>query len=321
METPAYKRRRTGELRTQDMPPLASGRPICDTLELSILPSPVPHAAIKSQLLSLPGYRVHFYHDNRNVIYAQFQTSGHAERAKTILDLHRTMEMTWDNIHIDFAERSLNMSAFDLDARYGRMDINDESSSRALDDERVPTMDQLIPNADVPHYVYPHGDVPYQHERELGRGNYAIVDSVRTRHNLVSWHGYPPNLARKVVRVPKIQTVDDMMEEVRIVNKLRHQHIIIVLETYEEERRKQWEKRTFGIIMHPIADCNLKELLEMIDSGDEPDEMFRDNFERWFGCLASGLAYIHSCRIRHKDIKPANILIKDEQVLFSDFGI
>ena len=42
----------------------------------------------------------------------------------------------------------------------------------------------------------------------------------------------------------------------------------------------------------------------------------------WFGCLASGLEYIHSNYIRHADIKPANILVSSSSgILFADFGI
>lgn len=41
----------------------------------------------------------------------------------------------------------------------------------------------------------------------------------------------------------------------------------------------------------------------------------------WFGCLASGLAYLHSNKIRHKDIKPTNILVRYGCVFLSDFGV
>jgi serine/threonine protein kinase len=40
-----------------------------------------------------------------------------------------------------------------------------------------------------------------------------------------------------------------------------------------------------------------------------------------FGCLAAGLEYLHSTKVRHKDIKPENILVHGETVLYTDFGI
>ena len=44
---------------------------------------------------------------------------------------------------------------------------------------------------------------------------------------------------------------------------------------------------------------------------------------RFFGCLCKALNYLHkTCNIRHKDIKPANILIDESgSVLITDFGI
>ncbi|KAF2117605.1 kinase-like domain-containing protein, partial [Lophiotrema nucula] len=37
--------------------------------------------------------------------------------------------------------------------------------------------------------------------------------------------------------------------------------------------------------------------------------------------LSSALAYIHSQRIRHADVKPANILLRGQDLFISDFGI
>jgi serine/threonine protein kinase len=42
---------------------------------------------------------------------------------------------------------------------------------------------------------------------------------------------------------------------------------------------------------------------------------------RSFGCLATALAYLHEKQVRHKDIKPGNILLSEGRVYLCDFGI
>ncbi|KAH6662804.1 kinase-like domain-containing protein, partial [Halenospora varia] len=41
----------------------------------------------------------------------------------------------------------------------------------------------------------------------------------------------------------------------------------------------------------------------------------------FFGCLCSDLAYLHPNTCRYKDLKPGNILLKNNTVLITDFGI
>jgi serine/threonine protein kinase len=41
---------------------------------------------------------------------------------------------------------------------------------------------------------------------------------------------------------------------------------------------------------------------------------------KWFLCLSNALAFIHFKGVRHKDIKPRNILVKGEEIVFADFG-
>jgi serine/threonine protein kinase len=42
--------------------------------------------------------------------------------------------------------------------------------------------------------------------------------------------------------------------------------------------------------------------------------------KKWFGCLASALAYMHGQGIRHQDIKPSNIIHRTGDVYFTDFS-
>jgi serine/threonine protein kinase len=57
--------------------------------------------------------------------------------------------------------------------------------------------------------------------------------------------------------------------------------------------------RYLGILMSPVADCNLEEYLR----GPLTDNK-RSLLSTSFGCLVAALKYLHQISIRHKDIKP-----------------
>lgn len=67
--------------------------------------------------------------------------------------------------------------------------------------------------------------------------------------------------------------------------------------------------------------------VELADGGSLRDQMRRqmtDQHKRWLirqlGCIAVGIEYLHQHPMRHRDIKPMNILVHQGSVKISDFG-
>jgi serine/threonine protein kinase len=111
------------------------------------------------------------------------------------------------------------------------------------------------------------------------------------------------------------------LNEIKATSKVEHQHIIRVILTYEV-RAEPGERQEFGIVMTPVAEENLKEFLARYDDPRITlPGVSKERLQRWFWCLSSGLAYIHSKPVRHGDVKPSNILIKNGSVFYADFAI
>lgn len=67
----------------------------------------------------------------------------------------------------------------------------------------------------------------------------------------------------------------------------------------------------------PVAECNLQQFLNKPSL--TPNEL--SLIRQFFGCITSGVAYIHRNTCRHKDITPRNILVNRGVVYITDFGL
>lgn len=156
----------------------------------------------------------------------------------------------------------------------------------------------------------------YEHRRFLGEGN-STVDEVTHRGSKLD-----RTYARKRFVLPASASqaaARAVQNEIAVMSNLRHEHIVRLVSTY------LWEQEDlFYLIMLPVADLDLKSLLRRTDRLRGSSEERRDNcrhMRRWPNCLFNALGYMHSKGIRHKDIKPGNILIKNGDVVLTDFGI
>jgi serine/threonine protein kinase len=150
-------------------------------------------------------------------------------------------------------------------------------------------------------------EVPLKKIGELGKGGYGYVDRVVST---ISHREYARKLIPRGRTFKKDkQVLKDFTKELSNLKRLSHKHLVELVGSYTDSR-------FVVILMLPVADTNLQMFLERTDL----DEKSRSFLRPFFGCLTSALCYLHDNRIRHKDIKPSNILIKGDQVYFTDFG-
>ncbi|KAF2008101.1 kinase-like protein [Amniculicola lignicola CBS 123094] len=158
--------------------------------------------------------------------------------------------------------------------------------------------------------------LPFVLVKNLGHGASAIVEMVQDTNNGRLY-------ARKVFRNLHARRAGEAKQtfqnELRAMRRLKpHPHIIQVFATYITQRE-------LALLLTPVADAgDLAAFLQLyrdMDSLDRERESRKAILWRAYGCLASGLAFIHQQTIRHKDIKPQNILIHQGRVIFTDFGI
>ncbi|KAI1135465.1 kinase-like protein [Hypoxylon sp. FL0543] len=109
-------------------------------------------------------------------------------------------------------------------------------------------------------------------------------------------------------------------KEISIMSRLRHHHIVEFCGSHYIENTM-----TIGLVLYPVAQMDLWEFLwnaagkRRLKSAPQPDDIY-GNMCRWPVCLFHAVEYIHSNGIRHKDIKPSNILLAGDRIYLTDFG-
>lgn len=145
---------------------------------------------------------------------------------------------------------------------------------------------------------------PYEVIEQLGRGGMSIV-----------YRAYQPSMKREVaVKVLKTSLVDepDFMErfsrEVEVIARLEHPHILPVIDYGESDEN-------IYLVMRLVRGGSLADRLKQ-------GYLASEEANRILQQVASALDYAHRQRVIHRDLKPGNILLdQDDNIYLTDFGI
>jgi serine/threonine protein kinase len=145
----------------------------------------------------------------------------------------------------------------------------------------------------------------YKIKSELGRGGFAAVYNAEEQDP-----GAGKSVAVKVVK-SKMSSVlqTKFVVELRIHSKMRHRHIV-------EFRRAFTADNLTYIVLDLCENGTLKDMLQYRSTLTSPE------IRRLILQVCSGLSYIHSRSVIHRDLKLANILLDNEMnPMLSDFGL
>jgi serine/threonine protein kinase len=143
-------------------------------------------------------------------------------------------------------------------------------------------------------------------------GQYKLVEKIGAGGLAVVYKAYQPNLERwiavKILHYKEKDALIRFQREAQAIARLRHRNIVILYEYGEENN---WP----FIAMEYIEGGTLANRL----SGQPMDWVKATNLAI---AIADALACAHKVRIVHRDVKPTNILMaQDDWPLLADFGL
>jgi tetratricopeptide (TPR) repeat protein len=163
-------------------------------------------------------------------------------------------------------------------------------------------------------YFHEHEPLPLEMKGILGSGGFGQVDRALS---IISFREYAlKRVSRSAVFSGRTkedirrraECVKRFIAEIGALKRLKHHHVVEFVGSYTDPKY-------MGLIMSPIADMDLSTYLARANTARYTE------LRTFFGCLARALEFLHEQGIRHKDIKPSNILVHGGNVLFTDFGL
>ncbi|KAK3941591.1 kinase-like domain-containing protein [Diplogelasinospora grovesii] len=196
---------------------------------------------------------------------------------------------------------------------------------------------------------------PFQSQGALGESGSTTVYKVTCpEEKRLSVNGYKRPLALKIIYCkedkrppgPDSGVRKKALQEVRNMAAVRHPHIVVYVASFEDccirnykaaksvkqnkskatatHMDQRISRHILGIAMYPPGLYNLRSFMDEITMYPQDDGWEIAYMHNYFGCLAQAVAYLHTSRvqIRHKDIKPENIVIDEFGcAILTDFGL
>jgi serine/threonine protein kinase len=156
-----------------------------------------------------------------------------------------------------------------------------------------------------------YNEAPWARRRVVGRGNFGkarLLENEDTGELVVCKEAKLDGSEEA-----RRKQSSDWSKEVELHSKLCHPHIIGYRGSFQQSDM-------FCIVMDYAAGGTLDGRIAQQKEAGEP--FCADMILRWLAEMASALEHMHSHRVLHRDMKPANVLLSTEgEIKLADFGV
>ena len=156
-----------------------------------------------------------------------------------------------------------------------------------------------------------YSEAPWVRTRVVGRGNFGkarLLENEDTGELVVSKEAKLDGSEEA-----RRKQSSDWSKEVELHSKLYHPHIIGYRGSFQQNDM-------FCIVMDYAAGGTLDGRIVQQKEAGEP--FCAEMILRWLAEMASALEHMHSHRVLHRDMKPANVLLSAEgEIKLADFGV
>ena len=133
----------------------------------------------------------------------------------------------------------------------------------------------------------------------IGKGSFSTV--YKAQHKISQ-----ENIAIKVISLKLLEKYKErILAELSIIKKLDHDNILSFKEIYQSTNNIY--------ILSELCDGTLTKIIKTF-------YMSENEIHKVFKQIIQGIKYLYDNKIFHRDIKPDNILIKDDKIKIADFG-
>ncbi|KAF2430359.1 kinase-like protein [Tothia fuscella] len=134
----------------------------------------------------------------------------------------------------------------------------------------------------------------------------------RVRANVTAGKGFNSPLHRHESGKDN-NSLDLIREEIAIMKKLYHHNVVSLIEVLDDPQEDS---------LYMVMEMCKKGVVMKVGLGESADPYDEERCRLWFRDMILGIEYLHAQGILHRDIKPDNCLITDDDILkFVDFGV